>query len=92
MNSVVDVCALIEQHVTHDGVRIESDTRLMESGLLDSMTVLNIVVSLERECGVRIPEMEIVAANFRTPEHLWRLVCGVRELAGGGVEGTIGVR
>lgn len=86
MNSVADLCALIRDHVSpmHDGEPgtagpvVEADTPLLTSGLLDSMTVVALVASLERECGIEIPEQAIMAANFRTPDQLWGMVSQLR--------------
>jgi len=88
MNSVNDLCALIQEHVApmlaqdpvpgQPGRTVEADTPLLASGLLDSMTVVSLVVSLERECAIEIPEQAIMAANFRTPDQLWQLVSQLR--------------
>lgn len=91
MNSVADLCALIREHVSpmsHDGGPgaagpvVEADTPLLASGLLDSMTVVALVASLERECGIEIPEQAIMAANFRTPDQLWTMVSQLRGVRG----------
>ena len=78
MNSIEDLCALIERHISRPGRAVEADTPLLASGLLDSMTVVSLVVSLERECAIEIPEKAIMAANFRTPSQLWQLVSRLR--------------
>ncbi|MGK5496581.1 acyl carrier protein [Streptomyces sp. URMC 125] len=79
MQTVADLCALIQEHLASPaargaGVEVTSDLRLLDSGLLDSMSVMSLVVEIEQRSGIRIPEEEIVAANFRTPAHLWELV------------------
>jgi acyl carrier protein len=78
VNTVEDLCALISRRVTVSAGTIEADTRLLETGLLDSMAVLNIVAAVEQEAGVDIPESQVVGAHFRTPGHLWELVRSLR--------------
>ncbi|WP_078630298.1 phosphopantetheine-binding protein [Streptomyces roseochromogenus] len=87
MQSVDDLCALIQEYaasplsplaVQDAGFEVTPDLRLLDTGLLDSMSVLTLVVEIEQRCGISIPEEEIVAANFRTPAHLWELVSSLR--------------
>ncbi|HZF89582.1 acyl carrier protein [Streptomyces sp.] len=87
MESVDDLCALIQEFAAsplspaagrEPGLEVTSDLRLLDTGLLDSMSVLTLVVEIEQRCGIRIPEEEMVAANFRTPAHLWDLVSSLR--------------
>ncbi len=52
---------------------IEGDDDLFELGL-DSMGVTRLVVFAERTLGARIPDAQIVAANFRTLSALVALV------------------
>lgn len=90
MQSVADLCDLIKEYAAsplsplgaQDADReITSDLRLLETGLLDSMSVLGLVTDIEQRCGINIPEEEIVAANFRTPAHLWEMVSSLRAQA-----------
>ncbi|MEU7717514.1 phosphopantetheine-binding protein [Streptomyces tibetensis] len=87
MQSVDDLCTLIQEYAAsplspaaarEDGFEVTSDLRLLDTGLLDSMSVLTLVVEIEQRCRISIPEDEIVAANFRTPAHLWDLVSSLR--------------
>lgn len=86
MQTVADLCAVIQQHLASSssrgaGVEITSDLRLLDSGLLDSMSVMSLVVEIEQRCAIRIPEDQIIASNFRTPGHLWELVTSLRPQA-----------
>jgi acyl carrier protein len=78
VNTVEDLCVLISSRVSGAAGTIEADTRLLETGLLDSLAVLTIVADVEREAGVDIPESQVVGAHFRTPRHLWDLVRSLR--------------
>jgi acyl carrier protein len=74
MIEVAELCALVEDCIVWaDGetpTRIEPDTPLLASGLLDSLTVLRIVKRLEESVGVTLPPSMLSARNFRTPQHL----------------------
>ncbi|MEE7547877.1 acyl carrier protein [Xanthomonas sp. Kuri4-1] len=50
------VAALIEGVVM---TRVEPDTLLIESGLVDSLSAVDVVLAVEREFGVGIPPTEI---------------------------------
>lgn len=86
MQSVDELCALIQEYAAsplspagqESGLEVTSDLRLLDTGLLDSMSVLTLVTEIEQRCGISIPEEEIVAVNFRTPAHLWDLVTSLR--------------
>ena len=45
---------------------IESDSSLIEQGIIDSMGVLQIMTFIEEETGVRIPDTEVKMENFQT--------------------------
>jgi acyl carrier protein len=78
INSVEDLCALVQSRITwapgEAPQTLAPDTPLLESGLLDSLTIMEIVTALDKQAGIELPETEIVAANFRTPLALWALV------------------
>jgi acyl carrier protein len=84
VNSVDHLCELISRQIPADrrpeasDIRIEKDTALLESGVLDSLSVLSIVAAIETEIGIEIPESEIVAGHFLTPAHLWDFVSSLR--------------
>lgn len=49
------------------GTELDTETYLMERGLaLDSVTMLELSLALEKEFGMKIPEDDLSAANFRT--------------------------
>ena len=54
------------------GVRekIESDTSLLASGLVDSAGLVRLAALLERETGRVIPDKDLVAENFETIERI----------------------
>jgi len=50
------------------------DTDLMESGLLDSLTLVELMTSLEEEFNIRISFEEIEIDNFRSIERIVEFV------------------
>lgn len=70
-----------------DRVHLEApsaDTDLMESGLLDSLTLVELMSSLEEEFGIAISFDEIELDNFRSVARITEFVrerSGVLELA-----------
>jgi methoxymalonate biosynthesis acyl carrier protein len=56
-------------HLLSERVQIEApsvDTDLMESGLLDSLTLVELMTGLEEQFGIRISFDEIEIDNFRS--------------------------
>ena len=47
-------------------VQVDPDTYLFESGLLDSLKILQLIAFLERQTGSTIPDRDIVMSNFRS--------------------------
>jgi peptidyl carrier protein len=63
-----------EELVSGDGSRsITDDTPLWE-GIIDSIGLVELVGFLEREFGIRIPDTDVTADNFRTVAAIERLV------------------
>jgi acyl carrier protein len=50
----------------HPGLVLAEDDELLESRILDSMAVMELVMFLEDEFGVQASERDVVQANFST--------------------------
>ena len=61
-----------------DGGDLTDDTALFSEGLLDSLSVMELVTFVEAEAGVRIPPQDIVLENFDTVACIVRYVDGLR--------------
>jgi acyl carrier protein len=48
------------------GVRVDADTPLFESRLIDSINILYLIGYVEKALGRRLTDDEIVMSNFRT--------------------------
>ncbi|MFT4043881.1 MAG: acyl carrier protein [Gordonia sp. (in: high G+C Gram-positive bacteria)] len=71
--TVEEVCAIVSAAIARRSGRaetVEPDTEVLLTGLLDSLTLVNIVAELEERVGQRLPENLVVARNFRTPTTL----------------------
>ena len=63
---------LIEDYITGEVVSrpellpIGRDTKLIESGILDSLSILKLVAFLEEKLGVKVSPEDVVSENFET--------------------------
>ena len=47
---------------------LQNDTPLLESGILDSLALLSLLVFLEKEFNISVDDFEIIPENFNTIE------------------------
>ncbi len=59
----------------------EPSTDLIESGLLDSLALVELLHALETELGVEVPLDALEIESFRTVETIAELVAGLRSAA-----------
>jgi acyl carrier protein len=74
------VAQLLEGH----GGDLEVDSPLLELGIIDSFSLVEIVVFCERRFGIRIPDSELTPVNLESIAALARLL---ERLAGAGASG-----
>lgn len=55
---------------TLSGERIDADTELFRSGLLDSLSLVSLIDYLESAFAIRVRAGEIVVENFETVRHI----------------------
>lgn len=55
--------ALVAQFGADRG-SLDDDTKLFSSGLIDSLSVMDLVCFVEREVGKRVPPVDITLNNF----------------------------
>ena len=53
---------------------LDSDSRLVESGLLDSLELMSLVGHLEQVYGFTLPGEEFVPENFETPRSIANMI------------------
>lgn len=59
---------------TNSRIQDNIETNLLESGILDSFEIVNIVMELEMEFGVEIEPEDIAPDNFKTVEAIVKLI------------------
>jgi len=57
---------IIENFLFGDGVQLHDDTSFLESGIIDSTGILEIVNFLEQEYGITIDDEDLIPQNFDT--------------------------
>ena len=53
---------------------IDSDTELQESGIIDSLMMMDLLVFIETELGIRLEFEDITPDVFETPAAISRLI------------------
>ena len=61
---VLDV--LVENARNNSAKLPERDDDLFESGVLDSFTLVDLVSSIEQNCGITVPDGDVLPGNFQT--------------------------
>ncbi len=64
------VLEVLEGIVQTDEVMKNPDLPLFESGLLDSIGVVQMLAALQQKCGVEIPLTDFDASTWDTPAHI----------------------
>ncbi|MBE5859127.1 MAG: acyl carrier protein [Butyrivibrio sp.] len=62
-----------------DDVDFETETALIDDGILDSFDILQIISALNDEYDISIPASEIVPDNFNSAKSLYDMVVRLQE-------------
>jgi acyl carrier protein len=81
MSAEPKIIAFIEQMAPESDAKISSDTSLLDSGLIDSTGILELVSFLESEFGIQVQDEEIVPENFETVKNVAAFVATKRGAA-----------
>ncbi|HKM76094.1 MAG TPA: acyl carrier protein [Candidatus Bathyarchaeia archaeon] len=60
------IIAQISQMTKKPASTLKNDTLLLETGILDSLSLLKLVLFSEKQFGVSVPAEELVPDNFKT--------------------------
>ena len=71
-----DIKKYIEQNLLAEDVMIDATTELQDAGI-DSFSIVEIILFIERKYGVAIPDDQLAPENFRTLEALSLTVLGL---------------
>jgi acyl carrier protein len=66
MVPVIEVFIAKELAQRPDLLPMKSDLNLLESGILDSLSIMRLVLFLEQQFGVKVSPEEVVPKNFRS--------------------------
>lgn len=69
MDKLMEILEDINPDIDYD-----RETRLIDGSLLDSMSVLELVSTLEDEFNIEITPTELVPANFNSAQAMWAMV------------------
>ena len=63
----------------HDDVDFETETGLVENGILNSLDIVTLITEINDRFDVMIPAEEIMPENFDSAEALWALISRLDE-------------
>ena len=69
MNEIIEILSEL-----YDDIDFETETGLIENGILNSLDIVSIITEINDRMDVRIPAEEILPENFDSAEALWALV------------------
>lgn len=56
------------------GVAVDEDSRLIDTGIVDSMGLFQLISFVEERTGLRIPDGQVIPENFQRIRDIVRLV------------------
>jgi acyl carrier protein len=74
MNELIDILRDL-----HDDVDFETETGLVENGILNSLDIVTLITEINDRFDVMIPAEEIMPENFDSAEALWALITRLDE-------------
>lgn len=78
--------AIVKDYISHELVSLpellplKNDTPLLESGVLDSLSVLKLVLFLEQQFGVVIAPEDLIPENFETVIAICGYLCTLQQM------------
>jgi acyl carrier protein len=72
--------AHIQAALVSDGsnVQVDDETMLLDEGIIDSMGLMDLVMFIEEQTGVRVPDEEVMPDNFQTVPSITAMVHRLR--------------
>jgi acyl carrier protein len=71
-----DILALLERELGIDRRRVNEDTPLFSSGLLDSFAMVTLVTAVEGAAGIKVRATDVTLANFDSVGRILGYVAG----------------
>lgn len=66
---IEDIKQYIEKNIISSNVKIDASTNLQQAGI-DSFSTVEIILFIERQYGVMIPDHKLIPDNFKTLQAL----------------------
>lgn len=66
MESIINAYISRELVSRPEWLPLKNDTPLLESGILDSLALLSLLVFIEEEFGILLEDFELIPENFNT--------------------------
>ena len=63
----------------HPDVDFNTETDLVENGILDSLDIISLIAEIDDRFDVAIPAEEILPENFSSAKALYALICRLEE-------------
>lgn len=60
-------------------INYETETRLIDDGHLDSMSILSLVAELEDAFNIEITPIDLVPVNFNSAAAMWNMIQRLQE-------------
>jgi acyl carrier protein len=64
--------------VGQSGLNLKADDDLLESGLVDSLSIMKMIVFIEKEFEVKIPPQDLIIDNFITVNAIKDYLDGIK--------------
>lgn len=61
------------------GIDYETETELIDGGLLDSFSILSLIPELEDAFDIEITPIDMVPANFNSANAMWNMINRLKE-------------
>jgi acyl carrier protein len=74
MESVISAYISRELMSEPQSVTLENGTPLLESGIIDSLSLLKLVLFIEKQFGIAVGGKELVPENFATIDAICRFI------------------
>lgn len=63
----------------NSGIDYETETKLIDEGLLDSFSILSLIPELEEAFEIEITPGEMIPANFNSADAIWNMINRLKE-------------
>jgi acyl carrier protein len=70
---------IVDQLIRNPGVKVDYDTSLLKSGLIDSMSLADLALFIEEDLHVNVPDYGIVPENMDTIRGMLNYIAELRQ-------------